>query len=361
VTRLARPPARSRDAVRVASHAAAGDSEEDQASSTGARVGHEVAEPPRRRSLLWRAFSANLLVLCAAGATLALAPVTIHTPIRTGELIVLVALLGALALVSFALISHAVAPLRRLTELIAEIDPRAPGRRAASFEGAAAEVALLAQAFNRMLDRLETERRESAARALEAQEGERLRVARELHDEVGQTLTAVALRAERAAADGDDQTQALLEISEAVQTSLDDLRRIARRLRPEALDDLGLVNALIALCNRVSRQGDIAIRRNLASDLPAIPPEIELVVYRVAQEALTNVLRHASATRVTVSLTAPEGRVALIVTDNGLGLPNNAEQRAGIAGMRERALLVGGEFSIAPGPDGGVEVGLRLP
>src|SRR5439155_14075303 len=112
------------------------------------------------------------------------------------------------------------------------------------------------------------------------------------------------------------QAEALREIGEAVQDSLDDLRRIARRLRPEALDDLGLVNALIALCNRVSRQGDIAIRRRFATDLPPLSAETELVVYRVAQEALTNVLRHASATRVAVSLTAPDGHVALIVSDN---------------------------------------------
>ena len=314
-----------------------------------------------RRSLLWLAFAANLLVLCAAGVILALGPVTIHTPIRASELVVLVALLAVLALVSFVLLRRALAPLRRLTALIAEIDPRAPGRRASSFEGAAAEVSLLAEAFNRMLDRLETERRESAGRALDAQEAERLRVARELHDEVGQTLTAVALRAERAAADGESQAQALMEISVAVQTSLDDLRRIARRLRPEALDDLGLVNALIALCNRVSRQGDITIRRNLAADLPPISPETELVVYRVAQEALTNVMRHASATRATVSLTAPQERLTLTVSDNGVGMADTAPQRAGVAGMRERALLVGADWSIATGPDGGVEVCLRLP
>jgi two-component system sensor histidine kinase UhpB len=161
--------------------------------------------------------------------------------------------------------------------------------------------------------------------------------------------------------EADSPVAALREIGEAVQGSLDDLRRIANRLRPEALDDLGLVNALIALCNRVSRQGDIAIRRNLAGDLPSLTPETELVVYRVAQEALTNVLRHSSATRATVSLTAPDGHVTLAVSDNGRGLQDGVQQRTGVAGMRERALLVGGDFAIGPARDGGVEVCLRLP
>jgi two-component system sensor histidine kinase UhpB len=304
-------------------------------------------------------FSINLLVLGAAAATLALSPVTIHDPIRARELVVLLALVVALALLGFVLIRRALAPLQRLTEVITEIDPTVPGRRATGFDDAAAEVFVLADAFNRMLDRLETERRESAGRALEAQEAERLRVARELHDEVDQTLTAVALRAE-SAADNSHQDAALREIGEAVQRSLDDLRRIANRLRPEALDDLGLVNALITLCNRVSRQGDIAIRRNLAANLPELAPETELVIYRVAQEALTNVLRHASATRATVSLLAPDGHLTLTVTDNGRGLADGMPQRTGVAGMRERALLIGGDFTIGPARDGGVEVRLTL-
>src|SRR5689334_4663286 len=167
-------------------------------------------------------FSINLLVLCAAGATFALSPVTIHDPIHANELVVLLALIAALALLSFVLIRRALAPLQRLTEVISEIDPTVPGRRATGFDDAATEVFVLADAFNGMLDRLETERRESAGRALDAQEAERLRVARELHDEVGQTLTAVALRAE-AAADNSHQDAALREIGEAVQRSLDDL------------------------------------------------------------------------------------------------------------------------------------------
>src|SRR6476646_7749971 len=165
--------------------------------------GHHAGVP--RLSLQWTAFAINVLVLFAAGLFLALSPVTIHSPIHAGELVVLVVLLGLLALLSFVLIRRALAPLQRLTQVITEIDPVAPGRRATGFDGTATEVFVLADAFNRMLDRLETERHESVARALEAQEAERLRVARELHDEVGQTLTAVALRAEAASLDSSNQ------------------------------------------------------------------------------------------------------------------------------------------------------------
>ena len=129
----------------------------------------------------------------------------------------------------------------------------------------------MARAFNSMLDRLENARHEAARTALAAQEAERLRVARELHDEIGQTLTAVTIQAERAA-DGDpaQAPQALRGVADAVRESLDEVRRIARELRPEALDDLGLVNALIALSTRVGAQ-ERATRQARAAGGAAAP------------------------------------------------------------------------------------------
>src|SRR5262249_38173920 len=234
------------------------------------------------------------------------------------------------------LLRRAFGPLRRLAAVMEGIDPGEPGRRAEPSKRAGREVVALAEALNAMLDRMEDERRESAKRALAAQEGERSRIARELHDEVGQTLTAVALRAERAAGQPSDQDQALTEIAETVLRSLEDVHRIGRELRPEALDDLGLVNALLALCSRVSRQGCLPIRRDLDWRLPALSPEVELVVYRVAQEALTNALRHSQGTEATLRLVGDAGNVVLAVSDNGRGLPEHRAE-SGIVGMRERA------------------------
>jgi two-component system sensor histidine kinase UhpB len=217
----------------------------------------------------------------------------------------------------------------------------------------------LADALNSMLDRLEDERRESGRRALSAQESERARIARELHDEVGQSLTAVALRAEQAAGQPEAQTQALVEIAETVLSSLQDVQRIGRELRPEALDDLGLINALIAMCSRVTRQSGIRLHRNLDAQLPPLTDEVELVIYRVAQEALTNALRHSGATEVSVSLRHSEHHVMLTIADNGRGLPVSRHE-SGLRGMRERAMLIGAEFDASSQPGGGTEVRLSI-
>jgi two-component system sensor histidine kinase UhpB len=228
----------------------------------------------------------------------------------------------------------------------------------------ATEVAILTEAFNAMLDRVELERRESARRALQAQEQERLRVARELHDEIGQTLTAVAIEAERASEAATPADRAPLErIATWAQESVEELRRIARELRPEALDDLGLINAFIALCARVAEQSGLVIERRLPESLPPHSPEIDLVIYRVAQEALTNVMRHAHASQATVSLEARADRIVLTVRDNGRGLAASDVNGStnGLAGMRERALLVGGAFRVQSRLGGGTEVTLDVP
>jgi two-component system sensor histidine kinase UhpB len=188
-------------------------------------------------------------------------------------------------------------------------------------------------------------------------------VARELHDEIGQTLTAMTIQAERAA-DGDPQlaAQALRDVADGVRESLDEVRRIARELRPEALDDLGLVNALIALSTRIGAQGGPRVERDLQAKLPELSPDAELVVYRVAQESLTNALRHSGARSANVSLSADADFVTLTVTDDGKALPTPLPPgTAGIAGMRERALLVGGMLSVASSPEGGTEVRLTIP
>lgn len=315
--------------------------------------------PWDRVSLLWRVFAANTVVFVTAFSIVAWAPVTVHRVARPGEVAVLAALLAVMLAVDLVLLRRAFGPLRRLAAVMGAVDPGQPGRRADPPEGAGGEVVALARALNAMLDRLEGERRESGRRALAAQEAERKRIARELHDEVGQTLTAVALRAERAAGDPTEQSEALAEIAEILLRSLDDVHRIGRDLRPEALDDLGLVNALIALCSRIHRQGGLRVRRDLEWRLPALSAEVELVIYRVAQEALTNALRHAQATEVKVSLKHLGRQVELLVSDDGRGLPVEATER-GLTGMQERARLIGAELEVQSVPDRGTEVALRV-
>jgi two-component system sensor histidine kinase UhpB len=228
------------------------------------------------------------------------------------------------------------------------VDLLRPGQRFTAHGGV--EVAELARTFNQMLERLETERRESGRRALRAQEAERRRIASGLHDEVGQVLTGVLLRL-------DDE-----ETKEAVRQALDEVRRIARELRPEMLEHLGLVSALTELSRRFADQSGIEVDRSFAERLPPLSEDAELAVYRVAQESLTNVARHAHATRVEVALEAGAGSVVLRVADNGTGMPEAVSNgHGGLRGMRERALLAGGALAVRTGREGGVEVRLEVP
>ena len=314
-------------------------------------------------SLLWRVFLANVLVLLVALALLTFSPIEVDYPIKFSQFLLLFVGFVVLVTMNLVLMRRVLAPLLRLTEVMSSIDPDTPGTRLAAEDPLSSEGRALAHAFNSMLDRLETARREAARTALEAQESERLRVAQELHDEVGQTLTAVTIQAERASEGNPAEApQALRDVANSVRDSLDEVRRIARELRPEALDDLGLVNALIALSNRLDRQDGPRIDRDLQGTLPPLPPEVELVLYRVAQESLTNAVRHANARSISLWLQGDAESVALRVRDDGQGMPRELPLgTSGIAGMRERAILVDGRFSIESVPRRGTEVRLRIP
>jgi two-component system sensor histidine kinase UhpB len=321
------------------------------------------APAPRRVGLLWRVFLANAAIVLVAALLLAVTPVTISGRITAAELAGLLVALVLMLGLNLVVLRRVLLPLNRLTELMTDIDPDRPGRRLTGIEASDPDVTALTGAFNDMLDRIEGERRQSARLALAAQEGERLRVARDLHDGIGQTLTAVTLQAERAAEGPPDAMPAALgDIAESVRESLDDVRRIARELRPEALDDLGLGNALIALAERLSRDSGLRVERHVSPALPELPEELELVIYRIAQEALTNVVRHAHASVATLTLEVVGGRVVLEVADDGRGMAGPAPASStGIPGMRERALLVGGSLSIDPLPAGGTSVRLEAP
>jgi two-component system sensor histidine kinase UhpB len=151
-------------------------------------------------------------------------------------------------------------------------------------------------------------------------------------------------------------------IAEQLYDTLDEIRRISRELRPEALDDLGLVNALIALCSRVAKQGGIRVERDLSTKLPELSEDVELVVYRIAQEALTNVLRHSGAGSALVRLAEEAADLVLEVVDDGVGIPPGPSgETIGIEGMRERALLAGGRLRVGSRPGEGTAVVLTIP
>ena len=267
-------------------------------------------------SLLKRIFVINLAVFGLAVLVLALTPATVSADIARLEAVVLVALLAITAAVDFLLLRRALAPLRRLATEMETVEPLHPGRHLRADEPYE-EIGRLTAAFDGMSQRLADERRRSVERSLTAQEAERLRVAQELHDGIGQSLTALMLQIDRAARGAPEPLQSELAAArEAARALLGEVRDVAIRLRPEALDDLGLTNALQALCVRVGEQSGLPVALDVDPKLPALSPEAELVIFRIAQEALTNTLRHARASRAELTLNDDgDGVVTLLVRD----------------------------------------------
>lgn len=257
-------------------------------------------------------------------------------------------------------------PLEDLVEAMEKVDLSSPRPLLpASIDGVGEteEVARIELAFLRMMRRLEAERRRAGSATLHAQEEERARVARDLHDEVNQSLTGLLLRLEAAREAAPPELEAELADTKALANqAMTELLSLARQLRPTALDDLGLVAAIGGQVEQLGR-GEIAARLESEGDFSDLGDDQQLVVYRVAQEALNNAARHSEAHRVEVRLRREaSGGVVLEVSDDGRGFAFDESQRGlGIGGMRERALLVGAELTIESRPGAGTTVRLNVP
>jgi two-component system sensor histidine kinase UhpB len=238
-------------------------------------------------------------------------------------------------LVNMIMLRRRFLPLERLIATIEAIDPSAPGDLSLpSDPQEAEEVGRLAASFRRMLVRIEDERRRSGRLVLRAQEEERRRLARDLHDEVNQALTA-----------------------------MNELLQLARQLRPTALDDHGLLPAMASQVRRFASQTGIKADLNATGEGSTLQPDEELAIYRIAQEALANIARHADAQSVEVDLRSHEGGgVQLTVRDDGRGFETGRPTRGlGLGGMAERARLVGGELTIESQPGAGTQLCLKVP
>ena len=311
-------------------------------------------------SLFWRVLLANAAILVAGTVVLVVYPGPLHEHRALIDVAGLLVALVVMVIVNALLLRRLFRPLERLAERMEATDVLRGGQRL-PVEGVG-EIGTLERTFNRMLERLEQERREAGAYALRAQEEERQRLARGLHDEVGQSMTAVLLQLKRLTANANpEQRTQLAEAQEVVKTSLDDVRRLAQELRPEILDHLGLASALAELAGRFEQRTSIHVQRRLEREPPPLDPEAELVLYRVAQESLTNIARHAQASEVLLSLESGKGSAVLRVVDDGKGLDPEHVEGGGLRGIRERALIIGGAVAIKPGPKGGVEVRLEVP
>ncbi|MGH3019064.1 MAG: histidine kinase, partial [Gaiellaceae bacterium] len=314
----------------------------------------------RALSLFWRVFAVNAGLLALIAVLLLVTPVTISAPIALTEALLIVAGLAITLVANALLLRREVVPLERLAQRMDAVDLLRPGQRLEV--GREDEVGRVVRAFNQMLDRLEAERRQSGRRVLAAQEAERVGIARDLHDEVGQVLTGVLLHLDSIAGTAPDQREEIDEAKQAVRQALDEVRRISSELRPEMLEHLGLVSALTELTTTFGRISGIRVERRLDPSLPKLEPDTELAVYRIAQESLTNVARHSQASQVTIGLERGLDGVVLRVADDGRGFDSSTpEEHGGLRSMRERALLVGGALAITRAAAGGVEVRLVVP
>ena len=311
-------------------------------------------------SLFWRVFLVNAALLIAGVLVLALTPISVSAEIRTIQAVVLAAGVAIVLIANLLLLRPLFAPLERLAHRMEELDVLRPLRPVPA--RSPGEIGALERTFNRMIERLEAERRQASTRALQAREEERQRIARGLHDEVGQTMTGVLFLLKQLAQQAPPtQRGPLDEAQQAIRTNLEEVRRIAQELRPEALDHLGLASAVNNLARAFARRTNVAVERRIDQQLGQLHPNVELVLYRVAQESLTNIARHSEATHVLLNLSRNGQTVVLRIADNGRGFDQPHTEGGGLRGIRENALIVGGALAIKPGPSGGVEVRLEVP
>jgi signal transduction histidine kinase len=318
-------------------------------------------------SLLAKLVGANLVVAAAAGAALALTPGALADG---GAVVILVAALGMALLVNTTLVVLALGPVREIERVAERVWRGDFAARVAPSATADAETARLGRTFNLLLDSLESDRvrlRELAARTIRAQDEERSRIARELHDSAAQSIAALSYQIAAAARDAADPQLAarLADLRTLAGDVLEEVRMLSHVVHPRVLEDLGLRAALEWLARTMSEHGPTLIAVRAAADVDdGVPAETAAALYRVAQESLRNVERHANARAAQVSLARENGALVLEIADDGRGFSlSDAEERRpgmGIFAMRERISLVDGTIDIDTAPGRGTQVRARV-
>lgn len=286
--------------------------------------------------------------------------------------VVLLALAGVAltVLVNAWILRLALVPLRLLEATAAQVQAGDLDARVPHSFVTDPELERLTGTFNAMLDNLEVysqRLRDVAARALNAEEEERKRIARELHDDTAQTLAALLIRLRVArVATGAPRDEELEQFRVQVGDALERIRRFARGLRPPALDEFGLVPALESHLRSLSETVGIPMRMEGSTPATALSPQAELALYRITQEALSNAVRHSGASEIQLRILEKGGRVVVEVTDDGtgfdLGDARDSEGRGlGLFGMEERAAYVGGRVEIASAIGRGTTVRASVP
>lgn len=327
-----------------------------------------------RVPLFYKILIANAL-LVLGGAVIGITLTTQFVRAEPGRSPVMLA--GALALggvaatvlVNALILRVALRPLEALEEAAARVQQGDLDARAPVSPVADRELDRLTSTFNGSLDaaaRYRERLREVAARALTAAEEERKRIARELHDETAQLLAALLIRARVVRNAGDPAAlDALLEdMRRDIGAALEGVRRFARGLRPPALDELGLVPAIGAHVRSIQEIGAVEVTLDADEiDRGELAPEAELAIYRIVQEALSNVLRHAQARTAHVNVRREGGELVVTVEDDGRGFDPGRVGTAGLGlfGMNERASYLGGRVEVDSIPGRGTRVTAAIP
>jgi len=323
----------------------------------------------KRIPLLSQIVAINALLVTATVLVSALATnLDFSLPADRNQFLVLFGGVLAILLGNTLLLRRRLEPLEHLIDKMETIDMSTPGARAETTQLDSEEVARLHAAFNRMLARLEDERRHAARAVLHAQEDERQRIAQDLHDEVNQALTAIVLRLQATLQDAPPNLRReLIETKRLAGQAMEELLHLARELRPTALDDHGLLPALSAQVSSFGERTGIRTDFRRSGEIPRLSDDQQLVIYRVTQESLSNVAQHAEADHVTVELSFV-GRTILRIADDGQGIPSAADGSSrngssgglGLSGMQERALLIGGTLDIDSAQGRGTTVTLTM-
>jgi two-component system, NarL family, sensor histidine kinase UhpB len=338
-----------------------------------------VSQQARGLSIFERVIVANSVIIVlatVAGWWLTQHNAEVYHFIIDTTFIGLAALAGVV--VNFILLRAAFAPLRRVLTTIQAVEHGNLSARV-DVRVSDADTATLARAFNGMLDRLAEMRDEAAGLTLRAQEDERRRLALELHDQTGQSLTALTLHAQAIGQTlAHEQSEAAIRaqlqaerLNALAQRTLAEVQAIARQLRPSLLDDLGVVAALSWLAadaeERLGVSARVKIDGNELEGGARIPAEIATALYRIAQESLTNAVRHGKVRHVAIALRSSAQALTLIIADDGAGFTpgdttaGRESGGLGLYGMRERARLLGGSLRLRSAPGCGCVVRATIP
>lgn len=331
---------------------------------------HDLVKRLSHLPIFYKVLAANSLIVVAGaviGTTLTLLSTgnTEHLP----ELVALFAISGTLlsVLINWIVLRAAFRPIDVLEQTADEVRRGNFHVRAPSVPLSDPDLDNLTATFNAMLDTLvgyQERLRELSQRVLTAQEEERRRIARELHDDPAQSLTVLLVLLKMFQDRQPSTDGALLrELIDLTSTTLESIRAIAQELRPPVLDDLGLAAALEGLAAQYEQRFRLAVQVQVRGPRQRLAPDVELALYRIAQEALTNVAKHASANFATIELTFGEQAVTLRIEDDGQGFePREVLGRGlGLFGMRERAQLVHGTFELCAAPGKGTRIEVRVP